>query len=247
MVVVAVTSSAADKGRSVNRSCIQCRERKIKCDRLAPCSQCTSKGAGDECKRELRKKRAKNKRPFPKRKSRNAPATSSTSTAVTSTTALPYNVHSGLDAAAPMTSWAERPMTSASRQSQSDTSHTPSSSGKAVTPNTSSSIHEFSYFSAQNKERAHNARAQTSSSPNDEAASDTDDESYSDSDESDNDDDTLQPDDRLQMLEAQPAYAAAQRTSVQMSLCSQRCLCRVARHADGCPPRIASRDPRCTA
>jgi len=30
-------------------SCIQCRRRKLKCDRQYPCSACTRRGAADEC------------------------------------------------------------------------------------------------------------------------------------------------------------------------------------------------------
>ncbi|CDU24801.1 related to ASG1-activator of stress genes [Sporisorium scitamineum] len=191
MVVTTAAAVAANDGkpRTMNRSCIQCRERKIKCDRLDPCNQCISKGSGHECKRELRKKRAKNKRPFPKRKSRAAVASQPT-----------YS----LDASASSTrAWAEQSMASASHHSES--SHTPSSgSGRVVTPNTSSSAHEFANYSTQAKGALPAFSGHSSfSHPGHKhgGQSDSEDDSSIDSDDLDSDD-ADQPDDRLQMLEA---------------------------------------------
>ncbi|KAJ1596885.1 hypothetical protein NDA11_006949 [Ustilago hordei] len=161
----AATTIAPEKPRSLNRSCIQCRERKVKCDRLDSCSQCIAKGATDECKRELRKKRAKKKRSFPKRKSRTIAAE-------------PDNIASSTITAAAAS--IARPLTSGSHYSEPSI-YTPStSSGKAitpVTPNTSSSAHDFNYFPAQDKDAAA-------------VSQDYDIQ------------DTLQTDGRLQMLEA---------------------------------------------
>ena len=199
LVAAAATAATAEKPRSMNRSCIQCRERKIKCDRLDPCSQCIAKGGADECKKELRKKRAKNKRPFPKRKSRAVPAAPSENAPIITLGQLAYDAQAGLE---PMLTWAERPMTAASHHSE--TSYTPSSSGKVVTPNTSSSAHDFAFFPAQAKETIQGFSAPASSSnrpQQDDAQSESDEASSTDSDDSDNDD-ALQPDDRLQMLEA---------------------------------------------
>ncbi|SYW77169.1 related to ASG1 - activator of stress genes [Ustilago hordei] len=118
----AATTIAPEKPRSLNRSCIQCRERKVKCDRLDSCSQCIAKGATDECKRELRKKRAKKKRSFPKRKSRTIAAepdniASSTITAAAASiarvsfrTAVPGSEN------VPMLTWAETRMLPPSRK-----------------------------------------------------------------------------------------------------------------------------------
>nr|CDI54928.1 c6 transcription factor [Melanopsichium pennsylvanicum 4] len=196
--------TTAEKSRSMNRSCIQCRVRKIKCDRLDPCAQCTSKGAADECKRELRKKRAKNKRPFPKRKSRASQAAQSGSYLppnAIDVSHIPSNINSGSGAAASMLSWAERPMISISHHS--DTSYTPPSSGKAVTPNTSSSANDFAFFSAQSKDtNTFPGQASSSNDPQQyDTESDSDDGSSDDSDDFDSDG-ALQPDDRIQMLEA---------------------------------------------
>ncbi|CBQ68851.1 conserved hypothetical protein [Sporisorium reilianum SRZ2] len=182
MVVTTTAVVAANEGkpRTMNRSCIQCRERKIKCDRLDPCNQCIAKGAGDECKRELRKKRAKNKRPFPKRKSRAAVASAS-------------QPARGIDAAssATMRAWAEQSMNSASHHSEN--SYTPSSgSGRVVTPNTSSSTHDFGVYSTH----ATGALPASSGSHHGNKRGD-----QTDSDDMDSDDADVQ-DDRLQMLEA---------------------------------------------
>ncbi|SPO29006.1 related to ASG1 - activator of stress genes [Ustilago trichophora] len=193
-----IAATTADKPRSMNRSCIQCRERKIKCDRLDPCSQCTAKGAADECKRELRKKRAKNKHPFPKRKSRTNPSPTTDNAATINFPQRSYNAQSGLDAAGSTLSWAERPMTTASHQSE--TSYTPSSSGKVVTPNTSSSVHDFAYCPAHVKDAAHAQTGQATYS-NVTHEDDTDNLSSNDSTDSDSDD-ALEPDNRLHILEA---------------------------------------------
>ncbi|KAJ1024861.1 hypothetical protein NDA16_002899 [Ustilago loliicola] len=146
--IAAANIIASDKPRSLNRSCIQCRERKIKCDRLDPCSQCIAKDASDECKRELRKKRAKNKRPFPKRKDRaivaesdNIASSTLTSTA-TSVARVSFStaVSSGSDDV-PMLTWAEQPITSGSHYSEPSSYAPSTSSGKVITPitpNTSS-------------------------------------------------------------------------------------------------------------
>lgn len=198
MVVAAI--SATDKPQSMNRSCIQCRERKIKCDRLDPCTQCTSKGAADGCKRELRKKRAKNKRPFPKRKSRTILTTETDTNAAR---ANPEVLAYGLTAPSSLLSWAERPMTSASQQSEN--SHTPSSSsGRVVTPNTSASAHDYAYFSTQGRSAAQNNQGEASSSNKalaEGVQSDFEDASSDSSDNSESED-AFQSDDRLQMLEA---------------------------------------------
>ncbi|TKY89508.1 hypothetical protein EX895_002039 [Sporisorium graminicola] len=192
MVVTTTATAAANAGKSrtMNRSCIQCRERKIKCDRLDPCNQCISKGSADECKRELRKKRDKNKRPFPKRKSR---------------VAVAPKPAPGSDAGSTpsMRAWAEQSMTSASHHSES--SHTPSSgSGRVVTPNTSSSVHDFANSSAQAKGALPAFSNQSAFSHHEHKQGDpcdSDDASSIDSDDSSSDEGD-QPDNRLQMLEA---------------------------------------------
>ncbi|ETS64456.1 hypothetical protein PaG_00912 [Moesziomyces aphidis] len=212
-MAVTTAAGAANKSRSMNRSCIQCRERKIKCDRLDPCSQCTSKGATDQCRRELRKKRAKNKRPFPKRKT----GTATASTLSDSTVARSERISTTSSPGAQPTSWADGSMGSASRHSQ--TCQTPSSaSGKASTPNTSSSAHDSSYLGTQEKHTfissSHHPRSsaprqqQQASLPGDlDLSSSGSDES----DESDDDEDNAEPsshlDDRLHILEANQLMA----------------------------------------
>lgn len=195
VVHVASTASSGDKPRSMNRSCIQCRERKIKCDRLEPCNQCISKGSANDCKHELRKKRAKNKRPFPKRKSRLSIASSAT--------AGESSQHSA--------SWAEGPMTSTSHHSESG--RTPSSSSDPiVTPNTSSSAHAFGYFASSAKgDTAGDPSSSRSEHPG-AVLDDFEDDSASDSEDSDGES-ALQPDDRLHVLEASrlvPIHSAPQ-------------------------------------
>ncbi|EST08930.1 Zn(2)-C6 fungal-type DNA-binding domain protein [Kalmanozyma brasiliensis GHG001] len=193
VVHVASTPSSGDKPRSMNRSCIQCRERKIKCDRLDPCNQCIAKGSADECKHELRKKRAKNKRPFPKRKSRLSIASSATAR----------------ESSRPVSSWAEGSMTTTSQHSESG--RTPStSSGQIVTPNTSSSAHDFGYFASSAKDATARVASPSRLENQNNALEETDDESASDEDDSDRES-TLQPDDRLHVLEASqlvPIYSA---------------------------------------
>lgn len=198
-MVVTAASFNADKPRTINRSCIQCRERKIKCDRLDPCNHCVSKGMGNECRHELRKKRAKNKRPFPKRKSRIA--VSSSSTYNLTSTAQPSRSN-----ASPKRSplaWAERPMTSVSQHSEQ--SQTPSSSsGRVITPNTSSSLHGYvnpAKFGCSNTVSSLPKPSLPSSYRDSQNGgySDTGDASI---DDSDGDGYESQPDDRLHLIEA---------------------------------------------
>ncbi|GAC99799.1 C6 transcription factor [Pseudozyma hubeiensis SY62] len=189
-----VNAASADKQRSVNRSCIQCRERKIKCDRLDPCNQCVSKGIGSECKHELRKKRAKNKRPFPKRKSR----MSMPSQPLEGPAPSHYRSQAPLEPTLPPVAWAERSMTSSTSQ-HSEHGQTPSSSsGRIVTPSTSSSAHDFAYSSQERAARSFSAR---SARPQD-VESLPENGSSSESGDSDSDDDDKYPDDRLHTLEA---------------------------------------------
>lgn len=214
-MAVTTAAGAANKPRSMNRSCIQCRERKIKCDRLDPCSQCTSKGATDQCRRELRKKRAKNKRPFPKRKTRTATASTLSDSTVARSEPTSNTSNPGVEP----TSWADGSMSSASHHC--DTCRTPSStSGKASTPNTSSSAHDLSYFGTQDKHTSVSSnRLPPSSAPRQQqhaslppgfdqssSGSDESDESYDDED-----DDDAEPssrlDDRLHILEANQLMA----------------------------------------
>lgn len=182
--------AASDKARSMNRSCVQCRERKTKCDRLDPCSQCTSKGA--ECRRELRKKRAKNKRPFPKRRGQTSQTSPASIAPATHTTLVLNEPRSVINA--PVSgnfAWAERPMTSASHRSE--TSHTSSGYGQVITPSTSSSARQYPQHKRQSSSSAMVYE--------DDAHPDSDYDSSLDSDDSDNED-AGRPDDRLQMLEA---------------------------------------------
>lgn len=209
----AANAPASEKPRSLNRSCIQCRERKIKCDRLDPCSQCVAKGASDECKRELRKKRAKNKRPFPKRKSRTIVAepddiaTSAVAATGVSVARVSFSTTVSGSDDIPMLTWAEQPMTSGSHYSEPSSYAPSASSGKVITPitpNTSSSAHDFNYFPAPGKEATPISHGQPSSSSiahHEGAEGESDEASSYDSEDSEIQD-TLQADDRLQMLEA---------------------------------------------
>lgn len=189
-----VNAALSDKQRSVNRSCIQCRERKIKCDRLDPCNQCISKGIGSECKHELRKKRAKNKRPFPKRKSR----MSQPSQPHEAPSQSHHRSQAPLGPTLSPVAWAERSMTSSTSQ-HSEHGQTPSSSsGRIVTPSTSSSAHDFVYPSQDRAAQSLSARSARQQN----LGSEQGDASSFESDDSDSDDDDKQPDDRLQTLEA---------------------------------------------